>query len=145
MLRPSSLIAAALVAACAALPAEGTGVALRIDRAVVTAPADAPSLQIDGALVNTGARPFSNGGCRRPNIVIDSLGAGVWVPLETSQYDDLIACLRAFTVDPGQTAAFSAGVTRPGHRPFPTGVRLRARVASDQSTGGPSAEFTLPR
>jgi hypothetical protein len=95
--------------------------------------------------VNSGSVPFTSGGCIRPMIAIDSLAPGGWVPVESSQSEQLIACVRGFTVEPGSTVPFFASVRRPNFVPYPGGVRLRVRVPTSEGKGGPSREFVLPR
>ena len=139
-----ALLAAVLPAACAT-PTALADVELRITQVSQSAPADVLELFIDGELVNRDRLPFASSGCTRPMLAIDSLGSSGWVPIEAAQNEQLIACIRAFTVDPGQSAPFSTSLRRPGWSVFPTGVRLRARVLTASDGAGPTAEFILPR
>lgn len=143
--RSRIIFAAFTLAACATTPTESSGVRLRLASASQSAPADANALFLEGEIVNSGSEPFVSGGCTRPTIVIDSLGTRGWVPLDVAQFEELIACIRPFTVDPGRTATFQAVLTRPRIGLFPTGVLLRARIPVGASTDGPSAEFVLRR
>jgi hypothetical protein len=142
-------IALALVAlgACATSLTDPVGIALRLTSVSQSAPADVLELFVEGELVNSGSVPFTSGGCTRPLIAVDSLAPSGWVGIESSQSEQLIACVRGFTVDPGSTVPFFTSVRRPNFVPYPTGVRLRVRVPheNDNGRGGPSREFVLRR
>lgn len=133
------------LAGCASSTTAPDGVTLRLTTVNQSAPADLLMLFVEGELVNSGARPFTSSGCTRPRVAIDSLGLGGWVPLESFQEEQLIACIREFTVEPGSTASFYTSLRRSPYAAYPTGVRLRVRVLTSENASGPSSEFTLPR
>jgi hypothetical protein len=135
------------LAGCASVLTDPADIALRLTSVSQSAPADVLELFVEGELVNSGSVPFATGGCTRPRIAIDSLAPSGWVGIESSQTEQLIACIRPFTVEPGSTVPFFTSVRRPNFVPYPTGVRLRVRVpqGNDNGRGGPSREFILPR
>lgn len=139
----TTIAATSLLTACASTPTESAGIRLRVIEINQTAPADAPFLYLRGELVNTGTEPFVNGGCTRPTIEIDSLGPTGWVTVPSLQSDELIVCIRAYTVDPGGTAQFETTVVRPNRSWYPTRTRLRVRIPVGPTRDGPSAEFML--
>ncbi len=131
------------LAACASGPTAADAVALRILEVNQSAPADVPILFVQARIVNAGTEPLQGGGCERPDIAVDSLGSQGWAPIEVNQSAELISCIRAFTVDPGQSAVFQTWFQRPGRIPFPTGTTLRLRVLRPGDESGPTREFTL--
>jgi hypothetical protein len=133
--------------ACETMLSDPAGMALRLTSVSQSAPADVLEIFVEGELVNSGSEPFTSGGCTRPMIAIDSLAPNGWVGIESFQSEQLIACVRLFTVNPGSTVPFFTSLRRANYAPYPTGVRLRVRVphGSDNGRGGPSREFVLPR
>lgn len=138
----TTLATSALVAGCATVSTAADAISLRIVEANQSAPADAPYLFLKGEIVNASTKPMRGGGCERPDIAIDSLGTHGWMPMEVNQSAELIICIRAFTVEPGQTAVFQTAFQSRGGW-FPTGKRLRLRVLRQGDAPGPTREFTL--
>lgn len=133
----------ALLTACASSPTAVDAIRLRLLEITQSAPADAPVLFVKGEIVNASTEPMEGGGCERPDMAVDSLGASGWVELPINQSALLIQCIRAFTVDPGQTSVFETWFQRSNRVPFPRGVRLRLRVLRQGDAPGPTREFTL--
>jgi hypothetical protein len=143
-----TLLTGALLASGAVACATSTGqddVRFRILEARQTAPADAWTLLVRGQLTNNSTEPLVSGGCLRPNIAVDSLAGDRWVDLNTRQSEELVVCIRAFTVDPGSTAEFDATFSRTNFSEFPAGVPLRLRVMPANDVPGPTVTFQLPR
>lgn len=141
------LLAATLaMSACEGSPTEANtdGVIFRLLSVSVTQPADGDMLVLSGELKNTRIVPLVSGGCTRPNLAIDSATATGWAPIRTRQYEELIQCIRAFTVDPGATVRFEARLTPEGVGLFPRGPALRLRVIDETPNAGPVVPLVLP-
>ncbi len=132
------------VVACAT-STEVDDVRFRILDARQSAPADAWSLIVRGQLTNSGTTPIVSGGCLRPNIAVDSLAGDRWVDLQTRQSEELVVCIRAFTVDPGSTVEFDATFSRASLAAFPVEVPLRLRVLPAGDTPAPTVIIQLTR
>lgn len=143
-----SLLIVAVLCAGASACATSTGlddVRFRLLDVVQSAPAGSPTLFARGQLTNSSTTPLVSGGCLRPNISVDSLTGGRWVAMNSQQSEELVVCVRAFTVDPGGTAEFDAYFSRPNRIAFPINVPLRLRVISQDDAVQPSVSFQLPR
>lgn len=146
--RIRSLLIATVLGAGTSACATSTGledIRFRVLDAVQSSPAGSPTLFVRGQLTNNSTVPLVSGGCLRPNISVDSLSAGNWVPMNSQQSEELVVCIRAFTVDPGGTAEFDAYFGRPNRVSFPIGVPLRLRVVAQNESQQPSATLQLPR
>lgn len=147
--RVALLTAALAVVSCESSPTEAVtnGVRFRLLSVNITQPADADVLSLRGELTNTRSTPLVSGGCLRPNLAIDSATATGWAPISTRQSEELIQCVRAFTVDPGTTVPFEATLTPDpavaGR--FPRGVALRLRVIDTTPNDGPVVPLALER
>ena len=141
----TTIAAASLLTACAAGLTSPDAISLRVIEIDQSAPADAPRLYLRGEMVNSGTEPFTNGGCTRPTIEIDRLGPTGWVTMPSLQSEELVVCIRAFTVDPGSTARFETTLVRSDRSLYPVRTRLRIRTPVAPTGEGPSAEFTLSR
>lgn len=133
----------ALLTACASSPTAVDAIRLRLLEITQSAPADAPVLFVKGEVVNASTEPMEGGGCERPDMAVDSLGVRGWVQLPVRQSAKPILCIRAYTVDPGQTSLFQTWFQRSDGSPFPRGVQLRLRVLQQGTVTGPTREFTL--
>jgi hypothetical protein len=143
---PVLLAMALLIAACGTTPTEAVtdGVRFRLLSVNVSQPADADVLSLRGELTNTRRTPLVSGGCLRPTLAIDSATATGWAPVRTKQLEELIACIRAFTVDPGATVGFEATLYPDGAGLFTRTAALRLRVVDDSPGNGPVVPLTLP-
>jgi hypothetical protein len=138
------VIAAGAVMACAT----STGlddVRFRVLDAQQVTDAGTPYLYLRGQLTNSGTQPLVSGGCLRPAIAVDSLAGSRWVATDAQQWEELVVCIRAYTVDPGGTSEFDATFSRPERRAFPVGVPLRLRVLAQGDEAGPAVTMQLSR
>ncbi len=122
--------------------APGVASLLVVDARIVTGAID--TLRISADLTNGTDTDFARIGCLRPALALDSLAGTQWVPLGVLQPEELIQCVRTFTVKAGTTQRFDAQFTRAvATQKFPRGTPLRVRVISPPAELEPFFSFTL--
>jgi hypothetical protein len=141
---PTSLlagVAAVLLLGCAEA-APGVASLLVVDARVVAGTPEI--LRITADLTNGTNADYARTGCLRPAMTLDSIAGTEWVSMGALQDEELIQCVRTFTVAPGATQRFEAQFKRAGvSQKFPRGTSIRLRVLSPPAELEPFFIFTL--
>ncbi len=138
-LRPT--LAAAMLVGCTT--AEPGVVSLKVvDARVVSGTPE--QLLITADLTNGTDADFQRTGCLRPAMTLDSIAGTQWIAMGVLLDEELISCVRTFTVAAGATQRIDARFRRavPSQR-FPRGTALRMRVISPPAELEPVFSFTL--
>jgi hypothetical protein len=140
-----AVVCTMLAAGCGTSTVEPAGLIFSVSSSEVIG-SSPQILRVVGALTNNTSTVFRSGGCQRPDIAIDSATANGWVPLGAKQEAELVLCVQAFNVTPGNTQQFQSTFVRSDTAwRFPRGVPLRLRALTITGDDGPTAAIVLPR
>ncbi len=107
-------------------------------------PGASETLRITADLTNGTDNDFQRTGCQRPAMTLDSLAGTQWVSMGALQDEELIQCVRTFTVAAGTTQRIDAQFRRAvPSQTFPRGTSIRVRVISPPAELEPFFFFSL--
>ncbi len=122
--------------------APGVASLLVVDARVVAGTLE--TLRITADLTNGTNAEYQRNGCLRPAMELDSIAGTQWVSMGVRQREELIACVRPFTLAAGATQRYDAEFTLPDtSKRFPRGKSIRLRVLSPPAELEPFFIFTL--
>lgn len=134
-------LAAVLLLGCGEA-APGVASLLVVDARVVAGTPEI--LRITADLTNGTNADFVRTGCLRPAMSLDSIAGTQWVSMGVRQREELIQCVRPFTLAAGATQRYDAEFTLPDtSKRFPRGKSIRLRVLSPPAELEPFFIFSL--